>query len=121
NKIIYNMLYENEGYGRTLQSWASASSYFALFAGITVKIVEGIQEILRKVYAVVNKSYMSLSRQMEFHADSVSAYVSGSMPLVTSLNRLEASDLCYNTLFRHYNSWLADGWKPDNVYQQHSE
>ena len=121
NKIIYDMLYENEGYGRTLQRWASASGYFAFFANITVAIVEGIQSILRKVYAVVNKSYMSLSRQMEFHADSVSAYVSGSMSLVTSLNRLEASDLCYNNLFSHYNSWLADAYKPDNVYPQHTE
>jgi Zn-dependent protease with chaperone function len=119
NHIIYNMLYDNEGYGRTLESWANISGYFAFFANITVKIVAGIQWVLQKVYAVVNKSYMALSRQMEFHADAVSAYVSGSAHLATSLRRLEISDTAYTNLFQYYDQLRSKNLIPDNIYPQH--
>lgn len=121
NKIIYDMLFDNEGYGSALDKWGSVSGYFAFFANITIKIVQGIQWVLQQVYFVVNKSYMSLSRQMEFHADAVAAFVSGSMPLITSLRRMEVTDLCYNSLFYSYDSWLKDNLKPDNIYPQHTE
>ncbi len=120
NHVIYNMLYDNEGYGRTLESWANISGYFAFFANITVKIVAGIQWLLQKVYAVVNTSYMALSRQMEFHADAVSAYVSGSDHLASSLRRLELSDTSYNRLLEYYEQLRAQNLKPDNVYPQHT-
>ena len=120
NQIIYNMLYDNESYARTLEGWANISGYFAFFANMTIKIVMGIQWILQKVYSVVNKSYMALSRQMEFHADAVSAYVSGSDHLVTSLRRLEVANTAYNQLFGHYESWHKQNLKPDNLYPHHS-
>lgn len=121
NHIIYNLLYDNDNYGETLQSWANLHAYFAFFAGVTVKIVRGIQWILQGVYGIVNKSYMSLSRQMEFHADTVAAYVSGSDPLITSLRRLDVANLAYNRLFACYNDWYGKGLKPDNLYPQHTE
>ncbi|WP_210466740.1 M48 family metallopeptidase [Rufibacter roseolus] len=121
NKAIHNMLFDNEGYGNTLRKWSELSWYFALFATLTVKIVQGIQWILQKAYVVVNKPYMSLSRQMEFHADSVAAFVTGSEPLITSLRRIEAADICYSQLFNQYNAWLQENLKADNMYPQHQE
>ncbi|MFC6996008.1 M48 family metalloprotease [Rufibacter roseus] len=119
NRAIYNMLYDNQGYGKALEKWADISGYFALFAGLTAKIVQAIQWVLKKAYVVVNKPYMCLSRQMEFHADSVAAYVTGSEPLITSLRRIEAADACYSRLFNHYNAWLSENLKADNMYPQH--
>ncbi|MGV3541308.1 MAG: M48 family metalloprotease, partial [Rufibacter sp.] len=121
NKALYNMLYDNEGYGRMLEKWSNISGYFAFFAGLTVKILQGIQWVLQKAYVVVNKPYMSLSRQMEFHADSVAAFVTGSEPLITSLRRIEAADICYSQLFNQYNSWFSQNLKADNMYPQHQE
>lgn len=121
NQVIYNMLYDNEGYSNTLQGWANISGYFAFFAGLTGKIIQGIQWVLQQVYGFVNKQYLSLSRQMEFHADSVAAYVSGGNHLVTSLRRLEVADMCYNKLFDHYNEWFRLNLKADNIYPQHIE
>ncbi|WP_276366743.1 M48 family metallopeptidase [Chryseolinea sp. H1M3-3] len=119
NQIIYNLLYDNDNYGQTLERWANISGYFAFFANITIRIVIAIQWILQKVYAVVNKSYMALSRQMEFHADAVSAYVSGSDHLITSLRRLEVADNAYNRLFEYYDLWHKQNLKPDNLYPHH--
>jgi len=121
NQVIYNMLYENEDYGQALSSWANASSYFAIFAGITAGIVGGIQWILKEIYTLINKSYMSLSRQMEFHADAVAAYVSGSDHLITSLRKLEVANACYDKVFQVYGAWFDQQVKPVNVYPDHAE
>jgi Zn-dependent protease with chaperone function len=121
NKIIYNMLYDNEGYANALDTWAGASGYFTLFARLTVKIVQIIQGVLKKVYVVVNKSNLSLSRQMEHHADAVSAFVCGPRHIVNALKRLELSDTSYNILLNNYNKWITENLKPDNIYIQHTE
>ncbi|MFO0329758.1 MAG: M48 family metallopeptidase, partial [Bacteroidota bacterium] len=39
NQIIFNLLYDNRGYGNALESWGNISGYFAFFANITVRIV----------------------------------------------------------------------------------
>lgn len=121
NQAIYNMLYDNDGYARALDKWSNASGYFAIFAALTIKVVQGIQWVLQKTYVLVNKPYMSLSREMEFHADAVAAFVTGSDPLVTSLRRTDAAGLCYGSLINYYNSWLPLNLKPDNIYPQHRQ
>lgn len=121
NKVIYNLLYENKGYASSLESWASASGYFAFFSNLTVKIVQGIQWVLQKLYVVVNKSNLSLSRQMEHHADAVSAYVSGSNHMFSALNRLQIGDSCYSLLIDNYNKWIPENVKPDNIFIHHAE
>jgi len=121
NRVIYNMLYDNDGYSETLEGWGNLSGYFQFFAGVTLAIVRGIQFVLQKVYAIINLSYMSLSREMEFHADAVAASVSGSSHLVTSLRRLELAETCYSRLFEYYDASLKNNLKPDNLYPQHTE
>ena len=122
NRVIYNMLYDNSGYARTLQGWANISGYFAIFANVVVWIISGIQSILQGVYQIVNKRHMGLSRQMEFHADAVSAYVAGGDHLVTSLRRLPVADSCFQQLLSHYGDWLkGQNLKADNLYPQLTE
>jgi len=121
NRIIYNMLYDNDSYGDAINSWANASNYFALFAKLTIQIVKFIQSILQKVYLIVNKSNLRLSRQMEHHADAVSAFVCGPKHLINALKRIEISDLSYNILLNKYETWIKQNLKPDNIYTQHSE
>jgi len=120
NKVIYNMLYDNEGYKNSLQSWANFSNYFVIFAQLTSGIVSGIQSILRHQYTLINKGYMALSRQMEFHADSVAASISGSKPLITSLRRFDIADNCYNRVLNQYDHWYKEhNRKAVNIYEDH--
>ncbi len=106
NKVIYNMLYENKDYTAFLQSWGRIHTYLRFFAGITVKIANGIQWILKGMYTFVNKSYLGLSREMEFHADAVAASVSGGNNLVSALSRVEVASGCYNTALSDANEQL---------------
>ncbi|MEP6952220.1 MAG: M48 family metallopeptidase [Ginsengibacter sp.] len=116
NRVIYNMLYNNTGYTSFLNSWGTVNKYFAFFAGITVRIAQGIQWILRKMYAVINKSYFGLSREMEFHADVVSASVSGGNNLISALSRIELASNCYNSALDNAGDWLGKKKATTNIF-----
>lgn len=116
NRVIYNMLYENTGYSRSLQGWGEVSGYFAIFAALTAGIVRGIQWILQGMYGLVNKSYMSLSREMEFHADAVAASVSGSANCISALRRVELADSSYNAVIQKCSDLFKNKKITANVY-----
>lgn len=116
NRVIYNMLYENTGYSRSLQNWANVSSYFAIFVTLTVHIVTGIQKILQKMYGLINKNYMGLSREMEFHADAVAASVSGSANCISALRRVELASSSYNAVIQKCNDLFKENCITENLY-----
>jgi Zn-dependent protease with chaperone function len=119
NQIIYNMLYDNSGYSKMLGAWGNVSGYFALFASITVKIAEGIQGILKGMYKGINKNYMALSREMEYHADTIAASVSGGNNLVSALSRIEVAAGCYSTALNNAGEWLKEKKITDNIFHHH--
>ncbi|HMR88145.1 MAG TPA: M48 family metalloprotease [Saprospiraceae bacterium] len=119
NQVIFNLLVDNEAYDELLQKWANASGYFSIFVVIAFKIIEGIKWVLKQVYDVVNKSYMALSREMEFHADEIAANVTGYEPLKDSLLRLHLTDYSFNSVLSFYDKKIADNLKSDNIYNDH--
>jgi hypothetical protein len=120
NKIIHDMLYNNQGYATGLDSVGNVHGIFSLFAALTVQVIKGIQWVLRQIYKVVNKSYLGLSRQMEFHADLVAASVCGSNNIIGALRRAEFGDACYNTTLE----LCGKAWKEKKIvedfYTDHS-
>lgn len=119
NKAIYNMLYENKDYGSFLQTWGSLHWAISIFAWLTIQIVKGIQSILQSMYGFINKNYLSLSREMEFHADAVAASVSGSNYLISALKKLELSNACYEAVLQRADSCLKQNEVLENVYHNH--
>lgn len=116
NKIIYDMLYDNESYEKSVQSWANTSNYSIIFMGISITVVRGIQWILRKTYDVVNISYMSLSREMEFHADEIAANIVGSEPMKNSMLRMSLADESYNEVLNFYSGKISEAITTDNIF-----
>lgn len=116
NQVMYNMLYDNDGYRKLLQGFANISSYFSIFASLTGHIVSGIQKILQKMYGFINKRYMSLSREMEFHADAVAASVAGGNQLLHALRRVEMADAAWGTVMDQYNTWVGAKKMGANAY-----
>ncbi|MBL7724820.1 MAG: M48 family metalloprotease [Chitinophagaceae bacterium] len=117
NKIIHNMLFDNQGFANFLQGWASLDGVFAFFASITAKIAQGIQWILRQMYGLINKNYMRLSREMEFHADAVATSVSGSRSLVTALRRVELANSGYNIALQKCDELFRQKKISSNIYR----
>ncbi|HUB60846.1 MAG TPA: M48 family metalloprotease [Puia sp.] len=116
NRVIYNMLYENNDYTAFLRTWGSIHSYLRLFVSITARIAGGIQWLLRKMYRLINKTYMGLSREMEFHADTVAAGVSGNNNCVSALTRIEVASSCYHTALNDANEQLKTHKVTRNIY-----
>lgn len=118
NQVIYNMLYDNASYDNLANRWGNLSWYFSIFVTAAVKVLQGVQAILRKVYDVVNLSYLGLSREMEFHADEVAANVAGSRPLMTSLPRLDLANQAYETVVGFYQARSRKDIVTANLYPQ---
>lgn len=116
NRMIYNMLYENTGYSSFLSSWGNLHGILGLFAEITSKIAVGIQAILKEMYKIVNKNYMGLSREMEFHADAVASSVAGANNLISGLARIEIAASCYASAVEKANAYLKDKKISANLY-----
>jgi Zn-dependent protease with chaperone function len=119
NKAIYNMLYENKDYGRFLERWGSVHWGIGIFMWVTIQIVKGIQHILQSMYGFINKNYMGLSREMEFHADAVAASVSGSDNLIYALRKAEISDFCYTSVLQKANESIEEKVVFENIYTKH--
>ncbi|MFV0538614.1 MAG: M48 family metalloprotease [Dysgonomonas sp.] len=117
NEVIFNMLYDNNSFDQTIQAWANISGYFSIFVIIAVKIIHGIQWILKKMYGLINIRYMALSREMEFHADEVAANIAGSKPLIDSLLRLELSQFAYNSTLNFYEHKSENNIISKNIYK----
>ncbi|WOD43610.1 M48 family metallopeptidase [Hwangdonia lutea] len=118
NQVIFNMLYDNEGFDKMVQQWANASGYFAIFVIVAVKIVQGIQWILRNMYEFVNKNYLGLSREMEFHADEIAANVTGFEPLKSALLRMNLADYSFNAVVGFYEGKIAENIISKNVFKE---
>lgn len=116
NLIIYNMLYENTSYSNFLNRWGSLHGLLAIFANITVKISLFIQWILRGMYGLINKHYLALSREMEYHADAIAASVAGGNNLVTALSRFEIADSCYEKAIQHANEFIGEQKQVSNIF-----
>ena len=120
NQVIFNMLFDNESYESLVQRWATMSGYFSIFVVLAGKINTGIQWVLKKLYTVVNKNYLGLSREMEFHADEIAASVTGYEPLKKSLLRMSLADNSFDTVLNFYNSKISDNIKSENIYKDQS-
>lgn len=118
NHVIFNMLYDNDSYGKIVQKWASITGYFSIFTIIAVRIIAFVQWILKKLYAIVNKRYMGLSREMEFHADEIAAGVTGYQPLKSSLLRLSLADHAFNAVLRFYDEQVVNNIQSANIYKE---
>lgn len=116
NEAIYNMLFENDDFSETLQAWANIAGIIALMGLLAVKIIQGIQWILAKMYNLINISYLALSRDMEFHADEIAARTVSSQALEESLSRMNLSNYAYSSTIDFYVRKGGKDLKSSNIY-----
>lgn len=116
NLVIYKMLIDEEYYQSLILKF---STFSGRFGWIVIIYSRFIRWILRKTYEVVSKSYMALSREMEFHSDEISARVAGSVPATTALLRTGLASDSFNYIWQFYYSRVSENLKSENVYPQH--
>ncbi|GEN68040.1 M48 family metalloprotease [Chryseobacterium rhizosphaerae] len=120
NQIIFNLVNDDQSYRNSIESWASMSGYFSIFAAISLFITNKIQWVLSKMYSFVNIRHMALSREMEFHADEVAAHIAGSVSLEESLLRIELASNSYNNVISFYDAKVSKNQASKNIYKEQS-
>ncbi|MCW9064959.1 MAG: M48 family metallopeptidase, partial [Ignavibacteriaceae bacterium] len=117
NQVIYKMLIDEEYYQTLILKF---SQFTGKFMWIVIGYSRAIRWILRKAYELVSKSYMALSREMEFHADEISASVAGSLPAKSALLRSRLASDSFNYIWQFYYNRVSENIKSENIYPQHA-
>ncbi|SDM98746.1 M48 family metallopeptidase [Siphonobacter aquaeclarae] len=120
NKIIYNLLYENDGWLNLLHTWGEWHSVFAIFAGLTRWFVTQCIRVLRSVHNLLAKTNMGLSREMEFDADAVGASVAGSEQQIQALRKIEVASAAYDAMIQQLNALIGLKYRSANAYRNQS-
>lgn len=114
-KIIYDTVYNNRNFEQNLvkedRHWA-----IKLAALIALVIIRGIQFLLKLCSDFLFKNHASLRREMEFHADAVSTFVTNPQEQVSSLLRLDISETALQRAVTFYSE--SDGaYQTKNLYE----
>lgn len=116
NRVIHNLVYENEGYDKLLEGFANIHQVFAWVAQGVVWLLRKVVMILHQLYRWMNKQNLALSREMEFHADAVAASVSGGNHLISAFNRLDTAMNAWQQLMAFYQQQYEKGKKAARLY-----
>ena len=119
NRIIYNLLYDNTSFFSTINKIAGIHLILTLCMHVVAGVVTVIQKLLNQLYLFINAQNSKLSREMEFHADSVAAMVSGSKPLVNALYRLELAEASFGYTLETCNLILDENKRERNIFPTH--
>lgn len=90
NSILYNMVYGDDFYERWLWGLSHSDNKWIVTLGhLSHSMTNIVRRMNAGVYKFVQRPYMSLSRQMEYDADSISAHVVGKEAFVSALCKIE--------------------------------
>ena len=121
NFVLGNLLEDDASFNTAADRIASISSYVYPFVWVAMKIVQGARWLLTKIYGVVNLNYLSLSREMEYHADAVAASVGGGPSLATGLRRMNLAASSYNQALNFAARQIDEGHRVPNLYPLQSD
>lgn len=118
NRVLHDILFDNEGYSRLAGSWASGHVIFNFFVESALFFARGIQKLLIWIYGLINLQNSNLSKAMEFQADQIGAEVAGSKPLADSLLRMHLANNAYQELLAFLEEKILENKTTANLYPQ---
>ncbi len=119
NQVIFNLVNDNAGFedwSRRLTRWNSLLSWTV---ELNIRVIRGIQWVLARLFAIVNKRYFGLAREMEFQADEIAARITGSAPLKNALLRTDLSDFSFGKVIDFFNAKKGENLVSQNLFLNH--
>ncbi|WP_370896220.1 M48 family metalloprotease [Chryseobacterium gossypii] len=114
-KIIFETVYNNKGYEEFILN-GSGYVVFKFVGMISMGVISIFQYVLKGVSSFLFKNHASLQREMEYHADAISTYVTNPGEQISSLLRIELSDAALNSSFNFYTESEQE-YVPQNLYK----
>ncbi|MGV3598502.1 MAG: M48 family metallopeptidase [Bacteroidota bacterium] len=116
NKLIIDLLYSDNKWEKSIGESSEWSSIFGFFSEITLAVTSVLKSIFQKLYNIINIEFLSLSRDLEFHADSIAVSITGTDALKNGLYKIELADVAYNRLSEHLDKYFDEGKLLKNLY-----
>ena len=115
-KIIFETVYNNKDYENFIIEFSGGNVFFKIFGLISVSFINAFQYILKSISNFLFKNHASLQREMEYHADAISTFITNPEEQISSLLRLELSDVA---LTYTLNFYIENNQKylPKNIYK----
>ncbi|WP_395973426.1 M48 family metalloprotease [Chryseobacterium cucumeris] len=101
-KIIFETVYNNKDYENFIMEFSGGNAIFKIFGLISVSFINAFQSVLKGMSSFLFKNHASLQREMEYHADAISNYITNPDEQTSSLLRLELSDVAFIGSFNFY-------------------
>ncbi|MDR6461915.1 M48 family metalloprotease [Chryseobacterium sediminis] len=101
-KIIFETVYNNKEYENFILEFSGGNAVFKIFGLISVSFINAFQSVLKSISNFLFKNHASLQREMEYHADAISTFITNPQEQTSSLLRLELSDAAFNYSFNFY-------------------
>ena len=82
-------------------------------------VIGGIASVpMRIVFKLVNKNFLALSQEMEFHADELAAKAVAGDALASSLLRLDLASIAFSNALDHLKSQVQENRVSENIFPQ---
>ena len=114
NYVIYDMVHNKGRY----QASGDRKGIMGFLVHKASYVTGGIRWIQSKWYHVINRNFMALSREMEFHADTIAASVTGYEPLSSALLRLAFASHAMSEVLNLYEYKGAQALTSTNLYAE---
>jgi Zn-dependent protease with chaperone function len=120
NRVIYNLTYNYDKWDSFVDGMRQTDWWLVqIFGNIILWFANQVRKLLHAVYKFMNLRYMSLSREMEYHADLVATSVAGGNHIVNALRKLELGDFSYQKSVQLLNELAVKEKNVENVYAAH--
>jgi len=116
SKVMDDMLYGRDGWDDLLDAWRRTDLRIAWAGWIVTALVGIFRMALKFVFFGIVLVHKGLSREMEFHADSVAVSVTGSDSLIRALYRLGFAEESLNFAMSELLHASDHGHHTDNYF-----
>ncbi|MES2591003.1 MAG: M48 family metallopeptidase [Bacteroidota bacterium] len=116
HKVAYQIVSKRDGFDTFLSGLSRVDLRVAWVGWLLSIIVWSIRSISETFFKLVLITQRALSREMEFHADLVAVFLTGSDALIHSLYKLNAADEAYDEAIRFVNKQLKNKKAVSDVF-----
>lgn len=120
NTVLCNLAYGEDRWDKWVHNWSRMDlGVFSLFGTLTQWITNQVRKLLHVMYRFVNRSYMKLSRSMEYDADAIACRYIGKDVFSSALRKIDYLSYTYQVSQRMLANLSEEGKKTDNIFEVH--
>lgn len=116
NKLLHNMLYENDGWNE-LARYRHSGSIAGFFIHITCWVITSIQLLLRRSYQLINREYQQVSRDLELQADDIAVHAAGTTAALSAIRRADIGSYCMDHCLHKMPELFDHKQRFQNIFQ----